>query len=185
MKKILVSLVAMMFLVVPMAFGITLDLDSDYYLGSIMPSNPADPVSETLYIEALIPLALNGTAIVLGNTATRSDEPFSNLPDPVFAFKVDQEIKDADGNKIGENFPEETDLDFFSMNYDYVLGKYGRNSYVWYIAGVSDFTLSGKISQGLSHYSFFGKTEKVPEPATLLLFGAGIAGLALYRRKRS
>jgi len=36
----------------------------------------------------------------------------------------------------------------------------------------------------ISHVTRFDSAQ-VPEPSTLLLFGAGIAGLAMYRRKRS
>jgi hypothetical protein len=36
---------------------------------------------------------------------------------------------------------------------------------------------------GISHISFFG-TQGVPEPATLLLLGSGLVGLAMFGRKR-
>jgi len=178
MKKILVSLVAMMFLVVPMAFG--LSITDEYYVGSVDPGSPANEVDETGYITYLINLTTSGTFTDTTDNnrqyiRTSNFLPPNKLPAPIFEFKVDQ----------NGNFEEDTDQVFTDMNYEYALGKYGNISHVWYIAGVSDFTLLGKIDQGLSHYSFFGKTEKVPEPATLLLFGAGIAGLALYRRKRS
>lgn len=42
------------------------------------------------------------------------------------------------------------------------------------------------VQQGISHINFFKGSSPVPEPATMLLFGTGLAGLAAVgRRKRS
>jgi len=39
--------------------------------------------------------------------------------------------------------------------------------------------LSGIVEKGNIH-----TTEPVPEPATMLLFGAGLSGLAIFKRKK-
>ena len=42
----------------------------------------------------------------------------------------------------------------------------------------------GLPSRGLSHVTYFSTTHPVPEPGTMLLVGAGLIGLAAFRRKK-
>ena len=69
-------------------------------------------------------------------------------------------------------------------NYTYLTAKYGTMFDVFYLADISGsdgYSWSG--SQELSHYRLWNPTS-VPEPATMLLLGCGLIGLAGFGRKK-
>ena len=82
----------------------------------------------------------------------------------------------------------------------YLLVKDGNHDPYWYLYDLTSLGWDGKeILSGInfwggdadeggsiSHVSIYGTTEPVPEPATMLLFGTGLIGLAgLRARKRN
>ncbi len=74
-----------------------------------------------------------------------------------------------------------------TQTYEYVLGKYGNNAYLFYIADLSGIvqlpsTLKGK---GLSHQVLFdSERTNVPDGGTTVaLLGFGMVGLEILRRR--
>lgn len=53
------------------------------------------------------------------------------------------------------------------------------------VVDLADLGISSDNIEKISHIGWADGTTPVPEPSTLLLLGAGLAGFAIYRRKRS
>lgn len=76
----------------------------------------------------------------------------------------------------------------------YLLVKDGAQVPAWYLFdltaltwnGTDDLVLSGFWPEqgGISHVTLYSSNTPVPEPATMLLLGSGLAGLAAFSRKK-
>ena len=122
-----------------------------------------------------------------------SNDDVENAWDAVWS-PVDDEL-DANGNPIlryGYAFDFGTDVpDYFlvkigdgGMDYSHYLYSNDDNYGVVSLLNFIDDTTKTIDFARISHLDTFGAAP-VPEPSTLLLLGAGIAGLAVYRRKKS
>jgi len=69
------------------------------------------------------------------------------------------------------------------FNWEYAVVKWGDNWTAFGNDGDRLMSTAVDFTKGVSHITFFNGSE-VPEPATLLLLGAGLVGLAGFGRKR-
>lgn len=167
-------------LVVPFqASAIPLTIGDDYYLGEIEKSAPASESDEAGYINNLITLAAGQSNTTIGGK--KYDRIDSDVAGP---------FPTATASGAAKEDTDQTHIN--ATGFAYILGKYGQNSYVWFLSGsLTDIVLPAQLSgKELSHSTLFNPgispspSPSVPEGgATVLLLGAALAGFAALRRK--
>ncbi|MBN2418041.1 MAG: PEP-CTERM sorting domain-containing protein [Deltaproteobacteria bacterium] len=173
MKKFLLFLLTFLFLGVSQAFALTInnfttDVGSlDSFINSGTLTNYSEK-NELDFINTSL-----GTEFVLSDYTKFDYRPEFTLVDgenSIYAFGL-------------MNNPEFFILKLGNGNNEYGIHLYRNNEeFNW---GVVDFNLEGATITNIdsvSHWSEAG-TAPVPEPATMLLLGSGLIGLAGFRRK--
>lgn len=161
----------------------------NYFVGYVVPPEPASQTYEEQYLANLITVDAGEKQTIDGYDYNREASLLASLPDPDLYTYVKY-----------ESAP--THLLFNSDGSAYILGKYdGPNGgdLFWLInnSAGSEYIIPSKWgpgtkSYGLSHTSIFWTTEGpgpgpepvIPEPTTLILLGSGLAALAFLRRKK-
>lgn len=82
----------------------------------------------------------------------------------------------ASGLKILNNYNP-------GFSWEYAVVKAGNTSYAFYDNDLTDLLSYDFGQNGISHISYFNGNP-IPEPATMLLFGVGLAGLAGIARRK-
>ena len=95
---------------------------------------------------------------------------------------------DSSINYIGRiNTPAGVELPAYigspGFSWDYAVVKYGNYWAAYEDTGNDDFLTTLTNQNGVSHVTFFGPGQQVPEPAILLLLGSSLIGLAVFKRK--
>jgi len=137
-------------------------------------------------------------------TLFEPDRPDFNKND--LLYKADVAIPPVESGKFSGSY----DTAFFNVPNDpedaliqyrsgpvadpfYLIVKDGNQTPAWYLFdirgwnGTDDLVLNGFWPEqgAISHVEMYGSSVPTPEPATMLLFGAGLAGLAgIARRKK-
>jgi hypothetical protein len=144
------------------------DMNSTYWTGSDdnpsdwMELNNANPTTEEAWLEALLGLVY--------------DDPSVSYFDRIEA--------NEGGLGADDKFLTDFDPDF---SWEYAVVKYA-NYWNAYQDIPSDDLLTvaseqEKLSNGISHITFFNGAPSVPEPPIMLLLGSGLIGLAVFSRK--
>ena len=185
MKKTLLAIACglVMALTAATAQAAPLTTADNTFLGTADPGSPASPAFEVYFINFLLD----------HSAGTYTDDPPPSPPNTVYTFVRTANscgtCTDATATgAVQEDTGGPVTLDV--SNYTYLLAKYGNTAYVWYVANLTDVTITSNLAgvqNGLSHYALFNPgTVRTPDGGTTLgLLGLGLMGVGYLRRRLS
>lgn len=149
-----------------------------------------DQTSQNKINEVIGPIMGYAPELYKQNVGGSEEGPFANFYTTEFNTDVSAGTITWDGDAYIKGEPL------------YLLVKDGRNNPAWYLFRLNDFDLTAPFGPywdgkgdinlsgfwpgngGISHVSIYGKTTSAPEPATLILLGMGLLGIAGIRRRK-
>ena len=196
-SKTMLICVALMLGCVTVQPASALSIGVDRLLGFAEPGTPSNESNAVNQVNFLIE-AYNAGIATHTNLGDNSDDPqgevhflwFSDpaswpsdpatlIPDPVLPMVTTATKTDT----------ENPNIDLGSMVYEWIVTKYGRDSYVYYIGDISgeiELPVSGwRNGSGLSHYALVESTTRVPDGgSTALLLGLACIALGSWRSRK-
>jgi VPDSG-CTERM motif len=177
-----VAVCALMFAFTSNANAVT-NLNFNQAVGTVTPGAPANETVQASYINFMIGLGLGQSDTFAGQTITRSNNVFANLPTAIVGpSSVVNPPQDGNGlvhiqlGAVG--------------TFSYLYAKYdGQNdlTQVWYVGNLGgEITIPflGPLGHGISHYTLYGPGGNgVPDGGTtLMLLGMAFGSLGMARR---
>lgn len=177
-----VAVCALMLAFTPNAHAVT-NLNFSDAVGTVTPGAPADEAAEASYINFMIALGLGQSGTFDGQTITRSNNVFANLPTANATGAV------RNNSPVNNNGLVHIDLGAVGT-YSYLYAKYdGQNdlTQVWYVGdlgGEITIPFEGPSGHDMSHYTLFvAGGNGVPDGGTtVMLLGTALGALGMARR---